>query len=378
MKVFLGFVFLFAMLFQGMHVAKAEDIESKPVRTKVVLNKSHAAGIVAALWSPSEEQVLFSLDLNGVLVKTKVDTAAGKAKVTWSIQAFPKELGTLSMKLSPKGDILAVGANQGKILLLNTSDGAPIGAQFKSSRPFPAAIRAMDFSPESGSSGSFVTADSDGYLDFWKIGVEFPIFSVRKHDWPVNTVAYSKTGEFVFSADPAQALVWDANQGAVVSDLSDFAGHIGPKGSFVFSKVLFSQLENAAVVATNLGVFTYDLGLKAVTQKILLPIEAGKENELNVEAVSLSADNRHLIVLNGGNAFLVMDLEKGIPSRGYIDVGNLFSIGFTSRFSENPLRPTLFAVSKLVLQPAPGEKDNLKLINTILIYDFDRFEDPTP
>lgn len=338
--------------------AWADEIEGKPILPTRILRNGHTGAVSGMVWG--EAEWLFSAGLDGRLIAW--DTSSGR--IRWKAQAGNPSL--LSVALVPGGCCLLVGGERGFLALFDARSGNRLPDAFEQPRPFAGSIHSIDFHPDSR---SFVTGDTNGYVDFWQLGLPAPLFSEHAHEWPVKWVRFSRTGDFVLSSDPGQVLLWNARTGSRVADLSTFDGHLAP-GAFWFHALDFSRTEDALIVANSEGIFVYDLATRTVVKSIPPGPVAGNEDG-RINAVALSADRRHLLATGGSAGFLVFDLESGTPVRGFVDFS--LQLGFMTGLAHHPVISNRIAVSRVNAVPNVFT-GSLKVSHVINVYGYDPFD----
>lgn len=331
--------------------ARSEDSLIKP---EVVFAGQHQAGITGLVWSNSDVDVIYSLDLSGVLVANRV----GESRPLWTLRldaSDPANDGPLELRIhyvalarDAASTRLYVGDSRGSVTEVSAALGQKTGRSFLSSSQAADGIRSLATHPDQN---ILVAGTFNGSVHFWSLdNPGAPQFSVRAHEWPVRWLKMTASGEYVMSADPTRAVLWNTNTGRQVADLSTFLGHEFP-GSFTFNSLATSAQDDSVLVHFKEGYRVYDL----VTQQSAFrkwPLSDEPEDD-SVQLMALSTDRRNLLLLVG-QLFLILDPEDGGRKAGFLDFRTI-------------LPPQIHFVSQLEFQQ--GHPDTVASARTVMTID---------
>jgi WD40 repeat protein len=153
---------------------------------------------------------LLALSRQGTVGATAVAADGRQSVLIWDAESgktlFRLDRHATALTLAPRGNILAVGDEQGRVTLWTVPDGKSLGTCCKSASP----IYHLAFSPDGN---RLAAADASRALTVWDVKQCMPLAHCRGAQNDIYASAFSSDGTLLASGGRGPSLVWDAATG---------------------------------------------------------------------------------------------------------------------------------------------------------------------
>jgi len=210
----------------------------------------HKKGVFAFI---EMEQELYSMGADGTVAIWDIESRDLKESLRLSHQSLR------SVDHSPDGELLAVGASDGNIYILDTAKKQLIHVLEQAHRN---SVFTVKFSPE----GTYlVSGGRDAMLKIWSVKGGFTNEEeIPAHWYTINDLAFSPDQRFLATASRDKTIrIWDAKtfELQVVIDRDKYAGHLNSVNCLYWSSYnnyLFSAGDDRSIIVWDVNILGSD------------------------------------------------------------------------------------------------------------------------
>jgi WD40 repeat protein len=150
---------------------------------------------------------------------------------------------------SKNGELGLVAGDKG-LLGVVTAGASPTVRRFP--RDSKITFSSVSFHPQEQ---LFAAADLDGGVEVARVDTGEVLWRFRAHHWPVSGLSFSSNGDFLYTADTSEILLWNVTTGKVVRRLVPGDG----AARHWFHSFAFSSDRNLVAASTVGKLFVFDL-----------------------------------------------------------------------------------------------------------------------